>query len=184
MPLLFRDFDKRVEIRSSREGLIRFRRHDDAAAYLKQLGDAPDILKALRTVLHEHHGVDVARLDDAAVVEAAMRRLETGSLQLMEVFEPRLEAPATTVEEPEAEAPVDLAPPPGPPPLLPLLEELQIEGAEVLPEIMQTLEQIDVTIAGIGSASVSLEPAPSKIPAISATMDSSSTGITDTLGSL
>ena len=67
---------------------------------------------------------------------------------------------------------------------LPLLEELQIEGAEVLPEIMQTLEQIDVTIAGIGSASVSLEPAPSKIPAISATMDSSSAGITDTLGSL
>ena len=141
-------------------------------------------MAALRRVLHEQHGADVRWLSDATVIEEAARRLENGSLQLMEVFEPRLEAPSTIVEEPEEEAAAEMAPPPGPPPLLPLLEELQIEGDEVLPEITQTLEQIDATIAGIGSATVSLEPAPSKIPAISASMQSSSASITDTLASL
>ena len=184
MALLFRDFDKRVEIRSSREGVIRFRRDSDAAAYLKKLGNAPNLQIALRTVLHEHLGLDVRRLADETVIEEVVRRLENGSLQLMEVFEPRLEAPSTIVEEPEEEAPAEVAAPPAPPPLLPLLEELQIEGAEVLPEITQTLEQIDVTIAGIGSATVSLAPAPSKIPAINTSMQSSSTSITDTLGAL
>ncbi len=184
MPLLFRDFDKRVEIRSPREGLIRLRRHDEAATYLKRLGTTPEILEALRTVLNQYHGMNVERLSDAQVLQEAVRHLQSGSLQLMEVFEPRLEAPSTIVAEPQEVAAVEVTPPPAPRALLPLLEALQIEGAEVLPEIMQTLAQIDVIIAGIGSATLSLEPAPSKIPDITATMDSFSADITDTLGSL
>jgi hypothetical protein len=178
MALLFRDFDKRVEIRSSREGTMRFRQRSDAANCLKQL------VVSLCKMLEEHRGQDTSRLTDAQVILEAIRSLENGSLQLMEMYEPRLEAPSTMEEEPEAEAPAEMAPPPAPPALLPLLEELQIEGAEVLPEITQTLEKIDATIAGIGSATVSLAPAPSKIPAINATMQSSSASITDMLGAL
>ena len=51
-----------------------------------------------------------------------------------------------------------------------LLEEVQIEGAEVLPEIEQSLEQVDITIGEINLAPVSLEPTPSKVPAISEKM--------------
>jgi len=70
------------------------------------------------------------------------------------------------------------------PPLLPLLEEVQIEGAEVLPEIMQTLEQIDLTMAGIDLAAVSLEPAPSGVPAIGSAMQQASGSVTSTLDSM
>ena len=55
-------------------------------------------------------------------------------------------------------------------PLLPVLEELQIEGAEVLPEIDQSLEQIDLTMGSIDSAGASLKPTPEKIAAIDTTM--------------
>lgn len=69
------------------------------------------------------------------------------------------------------------------PPLLPLLEEVQLENAKVLPEIDQTLEQIDVTIGGIDEASVSLTPAPLQIPKIEEAMTSASEEIKKTLDS-
>ena len=184
MALLFRDFEKRVEIHSSREGLIRFRQRSDAANDLRQLSNAPELATSLRKVLHEYHGLDVSRLTDAQVIEETLRRLENGMLQLMEVFDPRIEAPATVEAKPSAEPVTEIIPLPARPDLLPLLEELQIEGATVLPEIMQALEQLDIAIEGIGVASVSLDPAPSKIPSIGATMLSSSTSITDTLAAL
>jgi len=181
---IYRDFDKRVEIRSARDGIIRYHRDVDAVVFLREHRDLPGLAAALRQALGQHHDLDLRRLSDEEVFAETERRLRNGWLQLMEIFEPRIEAPATVEEEPEEETPAEVAAPPAPPPLLPLLEELQIEGAEVLPEITQTLEQIDVTIAGIGSATVSLAPAPSKIPAINATMQSSSASITDTLGAL
>lgn len=184
MALLFRDFEKRVEIHSSREGLIRFRQRSDAANDLRQLSNAPELATSLRKVLHEHHGLDISLLTDAEVIEETLRRLENGMLQLMEVFDPRIEAPATVEAKPSAEPVTEIIPLPARPDLLPLLEELQIEGATVLPEIMQALEQLDIAIEGIGVASVSLDPAPSKIPSIGATMLSSSTSITDTLAAL
>ncbi len=184
MQVLFRDVQKRVEIGSPREGVIHFDRLSEAVLYLRRHRHRTSVIATLRQVLFEHQHILVSRMTDDEIINEVSRRLLNGSLQLLEMFEPRIEAPCTVIEEPQAEAAVEMAPPPSLPPLLPLLEALQIEGAEVLPEIMQTLEQIDVTITSIGSASVSLVPAPSKIPAIGTAMDTSSADITDTLGAL
>jgi len=54
----------------------------------------------------------------------------------------------------------------------------------VLPEIMQTLEQIDLMMADIDMATVSLEPAPSGVPAIGAAMQQASSSVTTTLGAM
>jgi hypothetical protein len=193
MALLFRDFDKRVEIRSTREGLIRFHRMSEAVHYLRKNCNRPGVTAALRQVLTEHHLLQVWRLSDQEVIDEVARRLLNGSLQLMEMFEPRVKGATTPHEEPQVDEPVAIEPVPARaaapaaaaipavPPLLPLLEEVQIEGAEVLPEIMQTLEQIDLTMASIDLASVSLEPAPSGVPAIGSAMQKVSSSVTTTL---
>lgn len=69
-------------------------------------------------------------------------------------------------------------------PLLPLLEELQIEGAEVLPEITQSLEQIDLTLGTIDLAGISLAPTPSKVPQINTAMTDASQAVTKTIDEL
>lgn len=71
-----------------------------------------------------------------------------------------------------------------PPPLLPLVEEVQIEGAEVLPEITQTMEQIDLSMENIELTGASLQPAPTKIPLIAPAMQGASSSITSTLDDL
>lgn len=86
----------------------------------------------------------------------------------------------------DAPAPVNLntlTDKPPVPPLLPLLEEVQLENAKVLPEIDQTLEQIDVTMGGIDDASVSLEPAPLQIPKIEEAMTTAGEEVKKTLDS-
>lgn len=203
MALLFRDFDKRVEIRSTREGLIRFHRMSEAVHYLRKNCNRPGVVATLRQVLTEHHLLQVWRLSDQEVIDEVARRLLNGSLQLMEMFEPRVKGATTPQEEPQVEEPPAVEPVraaaavpaaavpaaavpaaaviPAVPPLLPLLEEVQIEGAEVLPEIMQTLEQIDLTMASIDLAAVSLEPAPSGVPAIGSAMQQISSSVTTTL---
>lgn len=70
------------------------------------------------------------------------------------------------------------------PPLLPILEEVQLENAQVLPEIDQTLEQIDVSIAGVDQAGVSLEPAPQQIPKIEEAMTEAGGNVKKTLDAL
>lgn len=207
MALLFRDFDKRVEIRgaregligfeirNAREGLIRFHRHVDFVHYLRKCRSRPGLITALRKLLAEHQHVQVLRLSDDEVIDEVARRLLNGSLQLMEMFEPRVRVLTTPQEEAQegeaaeeyavaghAAASVPAAVPEEP--LLPLLEEVQIEGAEVLPEIMQTMEQIDLTMASIDLASVSLEPAPSGVPAIGTAMQQVSGSVTATLNGM
>jgi hypothetical protein len=68
--------------------------------------------------------------------------------------------------------------------ILPVLEEVQMETAEVLPEIDQSLEQIDQTMAGIDLASASLAPTPEKIPLIQKGMTDASAAIDKTLGEI
>jgi superoxide dismutase len=76
---------------------------------------------------------------------------------------------------------------PDPPPIvptLPALEEVQIEGAEVLPEVDQTLEQIAIASGTMDKASVSLAPAPTKVPQITTAMTDATKAINETLDSL
>jgi len=68
--------------------------------------------------------------------------------------------------------------------LLPVLEDIRIEGAEVLPELNQSLAQVKATIATIGSASLSLDPAPSKVAAIRTALATATSKTTTTLGEL
>ena len=70
------------------------------------------------------------------------------------------------------------------PPLLAVLEDVQIEGAEVLPEVDQSLEQIGVTLDSVEAASASLEPTPSKVPEIQSAMETTSADVTAMLDSL
>lgn len=96
---------------------------------------------------------------------------------------PAAPPPPAVVEPPSMSLAQLLAPVPTPPPaLLPVLEEVQIEGAEVLPEIEQSLEQVDLSIGEIGS--VSLEPAPSKVPDIEKAMNEAAAGAQADLGKL
>jgi hypothetical protein len=189
MSLLFRHFDKRVGIRSTRDGRIRYRRHDDAVHYLGENRGEPGLIDALREALAEHTRIDAGRLSDKDVIEEVERRLLNGSLQLMEMFAPRIKGQTTLAKKAEEEpaavsaaavlaAATQVA---EAPPLLPLLEQAQIEGAEVLPEIMQTLEQIDLTMAKIDLANVSLEPTPSGVPAIDSAMQQASSSVTTSL---
>ncbi len=193
MALLYRDFDKRVEIRSTRDGLIRYHRYAEAVDYLRSNRDRPELADALRQELTRYSRIEVADLTDDQVMEEVERRLLNGSLQLMEVFEPKVKGRTTPAEEPAEEGPIVVpaaavlaaaVPVPEAPPLLPLLEEVQIEGAEVLPEIMQTLEQIDLMMASIDLATVSLEPAPSGVPAIGSAMQQASSSVTASLGAM
>jgi hypothetical protein len=189
--LLLRDFDRRIEIRSAREGLIRVHRHTDAVRILRAQGGRPGLAAILRQVLVAYRHPRAAGLSDREVIEEIIRRLSAGSLQLLEMLEPQVRGRTTEPEEaaaPEEPAPEELdeaaaaaAPEPS---ILSALEETQIEGAEVLPEILQTLEQIDLTLAGIDLASVSLEPAPSKVPQISTSMQQVSSSVTATLTAL
>jgi len=193
MALLYRDFDKRVEIRSTRDGVIRYHRYAEAVIYLRKHRDTPGLTTALRRELGEHSRIEVEDLTDDEVMEEVERRLLNGSLQLMEMFGPRVKGRTTPPEQAEEEGPIVVPATavlaaavqvPAPPLLLPLLEEVQIEGAEVLPEIMQTLEQIDLTMAGIDLATVSLEPAPSGVPAIGSAMQQASSSVTASLGAM
>ena len=70
------------------------------------------------------------------------------------------------------------------PPLLDVLEDVQIEGAEVLPEVQQSLDQISNTLGSVQGASSSLAPAPNKVPDVKTAMDSTSAEITDALDKL
>ena len=69
-------------------------------------------------------------------------------------------------------------------PILPVLEEVQMEGAEVLPEINQALDNISSTIGSVDTASLSMTPAPSKVPEIQTSMTTASSNITNTLNAL
>ena len=70
------------------------------------------------------------------------------------------------------------------PPLLNVLEDVQIEGADVLPEVDQSLAQISMTLGSMQNAEGSIQPAPNKVPDVKTAMDSISADVNSTLGKL
>ncbi|MFN3568848.1 MAG: hypothetical protein ACK4VX_01155 [Polaromonas sp.] len=192
--------DRFSSLPSGRGPALAFRRADEAAAYLNFWTTEAGAVSALRYALYRcEHSPSVFALSDRQVIQALAARLAQGALLLTEHSAPvagggwpampASAAPAVSGATVASTAPlVNLnhlpATPTPPPPLLPLLEELQIEGAEVLPEIEQTLEQIDLTMGSIDLAGVSLEPAPSKVPLIETAMTDASSSVTKTLDDL
>jgi len=172
---------------------LAFGRTEEADSYLAFWKTDAAAVSALRYALYRcEHSPSVFALSDQQVIAALSAKLAQGALLLTES--------SATVEGggwplvPVAEAVMPdsstlinlntLPDRPAVPPLLPLLEELQIEGAEVLPEIEETLEQIALTMGSIDLAGVSLEPTPSKVPLIEAAMTDASSSVTKTLDEL
>jgi hypothetical protein len=191
--------DRFSSLPSGRAPALAFGRADEAENYLNFWTTDTAAISALRYALYRcEHSPSVFSLSDRQVMQALSARLAQGVLLLTEggvTSEgggwPSMPASAAAVSgamAAGAAAPINLnnlpATPIPPPPVLPLLEELQIEGAEVLPEIEQTLEQIDLTMGSIDLAGVSLEPTPSKVPLIETAMLDASSSVTKTLDDL
>lgn len=68
--------------------------------------------------------------------------------------------------------------------ILDVLEDVQMEGAEVLPEVRRSLKNISTTLGSVQEASGSMAPAPSKVPDVKTAMDSTSADVTASLDKL
>ena len=174
----------------------RFWRQDDAERYLHFWRGDADAMRTLRFALHRStQGSALFARDNEHVLRLLASQLARGALLLTENQLPPAPAmprvlPKPATATPAADVPAAAAllatePIPLPVlPLLPILEEVQIEGADVLPEIMQSLEQIDLAIGEINTASVSLEPTPSKIPDIQKATADATASVTATIDAL
>jgi len=172
----------------------------DAEEYLSYWLNDGGSMSRLRNILHDlGHSRVVGRCSDREVVEALAARLVAGSLQLREKEVKRTYlnvsaafSHAAAQSRPPAAPKTVLQPLPTTPPaavvaavpLLPLLVEVQIEGAEVLPEILQTLEQVNASLGTLDLASLSLEPTPSGVAQITDAMKNASDSVTSSLGDL
>jgi hypothetical protein len=96
MQVLFRDVEKRVEIGNAREGVVRFDRLSEAVLYLRRHRHRTRVIATLRQVLSEHHHILVSRMSDDEIINEVSRRLLNGSLQLLEMFEPRIDVSSAT----------------------------------------------------------------------------------------
>ena len=76
MTLLFRDFDRRIEIRSTREGLIRFHRMSEAVLYLRKNFHRTGVVSTLRQILADHQRLQVSRMSDEEVIEEIAQHIE------------------------------------------------------------------------------------------------------------
>lgn len=158
MTLLFRDSDRRVEIRSAREGLIRFRQHAEAVLYFRRHRGRPGLIATLRQMLAEHRHLHVGRLSDDEVIDEVARHLLNGSLQLLEMREPRAEASAALqgllarpAEEPiEVEAVAPAPPPAAAKPVAP--------APEPEPEMFESSLDVAAQVAALTSAAASGVP--------------------------
>jgi hypothetical protein len=147
---------------------------EDAETYLRHWMPDAAAIAALRHALYRcEQSLAVFSFPDPHIVRLLASKLVQGALLITEDEPspdgggwPLIPAVAAPVPDSTVLLRLDATPVPPPvPPLLPVLEELQIEGAEVLPEIEQTLEQIDLTMGSIDLAGVSLEPDRSIWPA-------------------
>ncbi|MES3003943.1 MAG: hypothetical protein V4787_24850 [Pseudomonadota bacterium] len=171
---------------------LEFQRPDDAASYLRHWKSDVGAVMALRSALQRlEPSAPVFSWSDDQVLDKLASRIAQGAVVATESARPPAlavmpSAPAApaVVEPPAVPVSRILATPAPPPPLLPLLEEVQIEGAEVLPEIEQSLEQVDLTIGEIKVAPVSLAPTPSKVPAIETAMTDAGASVTSSLDKL
>ncbi len=177
-----------------------FKRQDDAETFLRGLRLEPGAMGELRHVLSRaDRSATLFRMHDDDVIRALGHALVTGSVIATESSRTKytgdpesMSSPASSIDAAAAPtAPAPLAPGTAalvldalPEDILPLLEDVQIAGAQVLPEILETLEQIDLTMEKLSLAMASLAPTPSGVPAITAGMTAASASITSTLGEL
>lgn len=154
---------------------------DDALQYLRFWNGEPAARSELQWVLQKSGpALSVTRGDDGWL-QALASRMAGGAIVVVEELgrrttPGRLVAPggagAAGSQSALAALPALTALPAAPvvPALLPVLEEVRIEGAEVLPELDQSLAQVELSIANFSGASLSLDPAPDKVGEIAGAM--------------
>jgi hypothetical protein len=144
-----------------------FHSASEAQSYLRfWLGD-PSARSQLMWLVHRVGANSANSQGVDGWIDALANRLLGGELIAMEESN-RLSAPGRLMVPPKASTKAaalaslpPLASVPAVPvvvPLLPALEDLQIETAEVMPEINQSLVKVDQTMASVGSVSASLSP--------------------------
>ena len=96
METVYHDAQRRDEIGSTREGVLRFDQLSDAVRYLRGHLHRTRFIGTLRQVLAEHHHLLVSRMSDEDVINEVSRHLLVGSLQILETYTPREEAASIT----------------------------------------------------------------------------------------
>lgn len=155
-----------------------FRSADEAVAYLRYWSGDPAAQAELRWLLKKcapaplagatadrwmHALAGLLISGTVVVVEETARRAMPGRLAAA----PAASAAATLATLPPLSSVPAVAPPPN---VLPAVEEARIEGAEVLPELDQSLAQVNATMGQVDTASASVAPAPDKVPDIGTAM--------------
>ena len=166
---------------------------DDAAAWLRfWLGQAGAMAELLWMVRRGSVPIAGPRRGADDALGALAARLVSGEIIVMEEAV-RLMTPARLSPAPSASAAASLSAlpalasvpsVPNPQALLPALEEVQIEGAQVRPELEDGLAQVGLSVGQLGQASASLKPAPSKVSDITAAMQAAAAQASDDLGAL
>lgn len=198
--LLARNSPRTNRVAGAQEIRLRFLDLQSASDYLRfWLRDTAAMSLLRQALLLSSHWLAVSRCCDHQVIRAVASQLVSGTLILVERRIPpamvdvpcghssesqRTDAHRSSTDMGQKSSARSSSPKRGSLPVLPALEDVQIEGAYVLPEILQTLEQIDVSISNVQLASVSLEPAPSGVPPIKDSMQKSKAAVTSTLDSL
>jgi hypothetical protein len=174
--------------------------NEDASQYLRYWMGEPAARAELKWVLQRSGpALAATRAGDDGWLQALAGRIATGAIAVMEelgrqAMPGRLVASAGAADAATEVAVAALAAlpplvsvPKAPalaPPLLPVLEELRVEGAEVLPELEQSLEQVELSIASFAGASLSLDPAPDKVAQITDAMKAAASRADATLSAL
>lgn len=173
----------------------RFSSADDAYSYLRYWLGEPAARAELKWVLQRSGpSLASAHAGPEAWLHALAGRLVAGAIVVQEehhrhAMPGRLVAPPSAGMSAAAVAAlpalsVAAAAIPVAPVLLPLLEDVRIEGAEVLPELDQSLAQVEAAVASVSAASLSLDPAPAKVAAIQTALSDASAKAADTLEKL
>jgi len=167
---------------------IHFFSHADAQNYVRfWLGD-PGASSELNWMVHRLDSSSAGVRGGDGWIDMLASRLFGGGLIAMEETS-RLSSPGRLMVPAKAAlaALPALASVPALPvvvPLLPALEDLQIETAEVMPEINQSLAEVDLTMTSVSSVTTSLSPTTAGIADIQKAVDSASSSTTKQLSDL
>lgn len=151
----------------------------EAMAYLRFWMGEPGALSELRWVLQKTGpSVSGSRGGAEQWLQSLATRLQSGAVVVIEEtvrrqFLGRMVAPPSAGGFSSLASLADLASLPSLPLLsmvLPDLSSLQVEGAQVLPEINDSIRQVSAATATVGNFSISLSPAPSKVADITSSM--------------
>lgn len=162
----------------------RFRSAEEAIQYLRYWAGDPGARAELRWMAGRAGASLAHGQGPDAWIEPLAGKLQAGAIVVMEESARRAQPGRLVAPPAAAAAPAALAalPPlstmpqtPAPVNLLPVLEDIRVEGAEVLPELDQTLAQVEASLASVEAAGASLEPAPSKVGEIQSAMTGAAT---------